>query len=94
MKLVSIKPSDKAGKKYDAIFNIDGVLKTVSFGAKGYSDFTIHKDETRKKNYLARHITKEDWNNPLTPGALSRWVLWNKTSLRDSIADFKSRFKI
>ena len=44
---IVIQPSNKKGKKYDAV--IDG-KKTVSFGASGYSDFTKHKDEDRKKN--------------------------------------------
>jgi hypothetical protein len=98
MKLVSIKPSAKATKKYDAVFNIDygktNKLKTVSFGAKGYSDFTIHKDEARKQRYITRHRATEDWSNPITPGALSRYVLWNKTTLSASIADFKRRFNL
>ena len=42
---VMIKKSSKANKKLDAI--IDG-KKTVSFGAKGYSDYTIHKYNDRK----------------------------------------------
>ena len=29
--------------------------KTVAFGARGMSDFTIHKDEERKNNYVGRH---------------------------------------
>jgi hypothetical protein len=94
MKLISIKPSSKATKKYDAVFNIDGKQKTVSFGAKGYSDFTIHKDEVRKQRYLIRHKATEDWSNPITPGSLSRYILWNKTTLRESIADFKRRFNL
>ena len=42
---VTITRSKKADKKYDAI--VDG-KKTVSFGAKGYSDYTQHKDKERK----------------------------------------------
>jgi len=38
---VVITRSTKKDKKFDAI--IDG-KKTVSFGAKGMSDMTIHKD--------------------------------------------------
>jgi hypothetical protein len=38
---VVIRPSKKLDKKMDAVFP-DG--KVISFGAKGYSDFTIHKD--------------------------------------------------
>lgn len=98
IKLVSVKPSPKITKKYDAVFNIDygktNKTKTVSFGAKGYSDFTMHKDEARKQRYLARHKATEDWTNPITPGSLSRWVLWNKTSLTASVADFKRRFNL
>jgi len=94
IKLISIKPSPKATKKYDAVFNINGKQKTVSFGAKGYSDFTMHKNEVRKQSYLARHKSTEDWSNPVTPGALSRWILWNKTTLSASIADFKRRFNL
>jgi hypothetical protein len=56
------------------------------------SDFTIHKDPERKKRYLARHSKNEDWTNPVSAGSLSRWVTWNKTSLRASIADYKRRF--
>jgi hypothetical protein len=36
----------------------------------------------------------ENWRDPTTPGALSRWVLWNKPSLKGSIADFKKRFHL
>jgi len=29
--------------------------KTVAFGAKGMSDYTIHKSEDRKQLYIGRH---------------------------------------
>ena len=48
---VIITKSKKKDKKFDAI--IDG-KKTISFGAKGYSDFTQHKDPERKQHYLNR----------------------------------------
>jgi L-rhamnose mutarotase len=88
---VIIKHSSKKDKKYDAI--IDG-KKTVSFGAAGASDYTIHKDDERKRLYLLRHEKNEDWNDPITPGALSRWILWNKKTLKASIDDFKKRFNL
>jgi len=94
IKLLKIRPSDKATKKYDATFTIDGKQRVVSFGAKGYSDFIQHKNEARKNAYLARHKTTENWNNPVTPGALSRWILWNKTTLKDSISDYIRRFNL
>jgi len=43
-------------KKYKVIlFDKDKKVKTLQFGAKGMSDFTIHKDPERKGRYLDRH---------------------------------------
>ena len=55
-------------------------------------EFTIHKDLARKEMYIKRHQKNEDWNNPMTAGALSRWILWNNPTLSESIADYKRRF--
>ena len=93
MKVV-IKPSSKSGKKFQATFTDDKTNKTIHFGASGMSDFTIHKDPKRKARYLKRHRARENWNAPMTAGALSRWILWNKPTLKSSIADFKKRFKL
>jgi len=94
-KLMKIIPSKNKNKKYDAFFLLDnGKEKKVSFGAKGYADYTTHNDDERKERYLRRHRARENWNNPLTAGALSRWVLWNKKTLAGSIAHFKNKFKL
>ncbi len=29
--------------------------RKVSFGAKGYSDYTMHRDDDRKQRYINRH---------------------------------------
>jgi hypothetical protein len=105
--LCKVEESSKKGKKYDATFREKGCPctkskapecgkkeKVVSFGSKGMSDYTIHKDDERKKLYLLRHEKNEDWNDPITPGALSRWILWNKKTLKASIDDFKKRFNL
>ena len=92
---VFISKSDKPDKKMKAVFTLpNGRTKTIHFGAAGMSDYTIHKDPERKQRYMARHAAHESWNNPMTAGSLSRWVLWNKTSLAASIADFKSKFRL
>ena len=85
---VIISPSKHRNKKFDATFS-DGV--TVSFGAAGYSDFTIHKDETRKDNYIKRHQANEDWTNIKTAGCFSRFILWNKPTIEASIRDLNAR---
>jgi hypothetical protein len=95
-----LRKSTNKLKKYDAFFSDDeGRHKKVSFGAirpngEPYEDFTMHGDEERKKNYLARHYRREDWNNFLSAGSLSRYLLWNKKSLEESIKDFKKRFDL
>lgn len=89
LELIAITKSPKNGKKLRAIFS-DG--KRVDFGASGYSDYTIHKDDDRKERYINRHRSRENWNDPQTPGALSRYILWNKKTLRSSILDYKKKF--
>ena len=92
MNSVKIIRSSKADKKYMALFNIDGKKKITHFGQAGADDYTITKDKQQKKRYLDRHRANENWNDPLTAGALSRWILWNKPSITDSIASYKKRF--
>ena len=89
---VVITKSKKHDKKYDA--RIDG-SKTVSFGEKGASDFTKHKDKDRKERYIDRHKAREDWNasGVKTAGFYSKHILWNKPTLKASIDDINKRFK-
>ena len=102
MFLKSITSSDRKDKRYSAEFCLCKVkdsckgknYKTVHFGLKGGKTYIDHNDEEKKKNYLARHKVNEDWNKPDTAGALSRWILWNKKTLKSSIEDFKKKFKI
>ena len=91
----TLKKSRNIKYKFTAIFDLgNGKKKKVNFGSKGYKDFTTHKDVERKRRYLLRHKKKEDWTDPLTAGALSRFLLWNKTTIEASIKDYKKRFGI
>jgi hypothetical protein len=93
MKLVSLKPANDNIHKYVVVLDIgEGRRKTIRFGAFGMSDFTKNKDEARKQRYLDRHRARENWNDILTKGAWSRWLLWNKPTITESLADVKSRF--
>jgi len=95
MKLLSIKPSPKPDKKYVAVFETNsGTTKTTHFGAKGMSDFTKNHDVERKERYLARHKKNEHWSDPTSAGSLSKNILWNKPTLKESIADFKKHFNL
>lgn len=88
LRLIKITKSPNKTKKYRAVFS-DGTH--TDFGAKGYSDFTKHKDSSRKSRYISRHKKRENWRNMKSPGALSRYILWNKPSLKSSIADYKRK---
>lgn len=94
--LKTIRRSHRKEKKWDAVFvKENGKEKVVPFGAAKMSDYTKHKDKTRKQRYINRHSGMgEHWNKPDTPGALSRWVLWNKPSFKSSVADFKKKFDL
>ena len=94
MRLIKIVKSKTKGKKYDAVFDINGKEKRVAFGAAGYEDYTTHKDPARRKSYIDRHKANENWTDPTTPGALSRYILWEDTNINEAIRKYKSRFNI
>ena len=91
IKLLSIKKSNKSGKKMMATFETNGRKKVIHFGASGMSDYTKHKDISRRNRYIFRHHKDLGTNNPARAGYLSMFVLWNKKSLQASIADYKRR---
>ena len=95
MVFVQLTKSDQEGKKYKAIFYDEArkKIKTTHFGATGYSDYTKHKDEERKRLYLERH-KKEDWQDYKSAGACSRWILWNKPSVSASYNDYLKKFNL
>ena len=85
--------SDKPKKKYYVEFTNPETnrFNRIYFGASGYSDYTINKNDDKKNRYIARHIKRENWNE-LNPGSLSRYLLWNKKTLKESILDMNNRF--
>lgn len=90
--VVILEKSKNSTKKYAVKVG----NKTVNFGAKGYSDFTIHKDVDRMHRYENRHKSRENWTKSgiKTAGFWSKWILWNKPSLNASIKDTERRFGI
>ncbi len=93
---VNITKSTRAGKKMMAVFydEVRKKVKTTHFGTSGYESYPDHQDLQRKMNYLERHEKKENWNDYMSAGSLSRWILWNKVSLNESIKDYMYRFKL
>jgi len=96
LKLVKIARSPRPEKKLRAFFS-DGTH--TDFGASGYQNYggvgkERHLDKERKRRYIQRHKSRENWSNPKTPGALSRWILWEKDTLKESIAAYKKKFNL
>ena len=107
MKLLKIIPSTNKTKKYTAVFLVDGQERRISFGASGYRDYTLISDKTSKfylpnksdrdvvkASYIRRHEKRENWNDPMTAGSLSRFLLWERPTLKGAIKAFKKRFKL
>ena len=87
-----IQKSKNKDKKYDAI--IDN-KRRISFGNTGYSDYTKHHDKERKQRYIDRHKKNEDWgiSGVKTAGFYSRWITWNKPTIKESVEDLNKKFK-
>ena len=93
---VIIKKSTKPEKKLMAVFSLDnGRTKTIHFGSAGMDDYTKTKDKEQRKRYLERHRRRENWNSPMTAGALSARILWGESvSLKQNISNYKKHFNL
>ena len=76
--------------------NITNNFKKVYFGDSIYSDFTIHKDESRKQRYINRHKKNELWSKSGidTVGFEALNLLWNNPTIKNSYNDIERRFNI
>ena len=93
---VVVSRSTNDEKKLMAVFYDEegDKIKTTHFGARGMSDYTKHKDKERMGRYHDRHKSNENWRDPLSAGALSKWILWNKPDLKTSFNNYKKRFNL
>lgn len=89
----TLMKSKAKGKKYSMVIKDDKKRKTINFGDIKMEDYTIHKDEERKKRYIQRH-SKENWNDLYKAGAWSRYILWEEPSLEQAIKSMEKRFNI
>mgnify|MGYP003654039503 FL=1 len=105
MTTVEILKSSNPKKKYMAIFIYDNkgkkAKKTIHFGSAPNKDYTIYfkedgkkKADERKSLYYARHKKREDWTKPMSAGTLSKYILWNKPTVKASITNYIKKFKL
>jgi len=68
--------STRHAKKYMVFDRVAG--RWVHFGQMYYDDYTKHRDEDRRHNYLVRSGNiRGNWRtNPFSPNMLSRCLLW------------------
>ena len=95
-RLVSVTRTPDANKQFVAKFVQDnGRSKTVRFGTKSNYVENPKKTKEDRTNYIARHSVNEDFSAPMTPGALSRHLLWGQSrSLGPNVAAFRRKFKV
>lgn len=85
-------------KKYMVVLKhkVKGVdkEKTIKFGEAGAEDYTIHKDDERKKLYIARHMKNENWTKTgiATAGFWSKHLLWSEPTIKASLAKIKKEY--
>lgn len=94
IKVKSFKKLKGDKKKYEITFIKNGKEYKRKFGAAGMSDFTIHKDRERRERYISRHKKDLRTGDPMKPGYLSMYILWNKPSVSASLADYKRRLSV
>jgi hypothetical protein len=84
--------SKQKGKRFFAKFP-NG--KTVHFGSEGGRTYIDEGNKAKRDAYLKRHIVNENWNDPFSPGSLSRYLLWGEyTSLEKNQKAFMKKFPI
>ncbi len=90
--IIYLSKSTRSDKKFMVV--VDN--KTIHFGAKGMSDYTIHKDSDRKNRYQNRHKSRENWGKSgiKTAGFWANNLLWNKPTLAASIKDIEKKYNV
>ena len=95
-KLQSLERTPSGPKAFKAVFVQDsGRTKTVRFGTESNYVLNPKKTTEHRTNYLKRHKANENWSDPTSPGALSRYILWGESrSWRSNLSSFKRRFNL
>ena len=93
---ISDKPNKKYVVKYLTPLNkgVSNKIKYIYFGDTRYQDYTTHHDLYRKERYINRHKKREDWNDLTKSGSWSRYILWNKPTIKQSMKDMEKVFNI
>lgn len=92
---IQLSNSNRQDKRFKADFYKNGEkIETSHFGSKFAETFIDHQDERKRLNYIKRHsnLGTQNWSDPMTPGSLSRYILWEKPTLDQGLKYFAKRF--
>lgn len=97
----SLFKSTDGKHKYKILLQTDKGYKIIEFGLHGYHDYTTypaHQEKIAKEHkalYLLSH-RNENWTYKgiYTRGFWSRWLCWNKRTLKESIEKVQKKFNI
>jgi len=92
MNIYTLKKSKRDDKRFVLI--MEDLGHKHHFGLKGGKTFIDGRTEKERQNYIARHKVRENWDNIHTAGFWSRWLLWNKPTLTESIKDVEKKFNV
>lgn len=89
---MKIENSTRKDKRYMATY-ANG--KVIHFGQAGGQTYIDHGDKIKRAAYLARHMKRENWNDPFSAGSLSRYLLWgDSTDMETNHQAFMKKFPI
>ena len=92
MKLIKFSKSNRKNKKYMMIFQEP--KKTLHFGSDVSETFVEGASDEKKKNYIARHKVRENWNE-INAGSASRFILWgNSRNINTNLKEYLKKFNI
>jgi len=87
-----IKASTRKGKRFMALFK-NGTI--THFGQNNGITYIDEGDEQKRRNYIKRHAVNEDFSNPYSASALSRFLLWGDyKTLDENHQAFMKKFRI
>ena len=95
--------SDKPSKKFQMLMPSHNHIHY--FGSSGYRDYTLMNDtksdfyepdfktrERIKYSYHRRHAKEKGGRH--TPSSMSKLILWNKSTLAESIKSYEKKFSV
>ena len=94
IELISIEPSKKKNKRFDAYIKQNNKNYKISFGNKNIQSYALHKDYKRKIMYMKKHLRfLQKTFTKIEPQILNICILWSYPNLEKSIKEFKKQLK-